>query len=172
MAMRIAIGADHRGFRLKSLLIERLKQDGHTVTDVGTEHASKPADYPDFAVRVARELRAGRADRGLLLCGSGVGVSVAANKIPGIRCGLCHDVFSARQGVEDDDANVLAIGTGVIGDLLAWEIVRTFLAARFSGAERHRRRLSKLAAIEREFLRPPAETTAEEPAPVSKKAAR
>ena len=152
--MRIAVGADHRGYALKALLIGRLAQDGHDVIDLGTFDPAQPSDYPDLAASVARMIRRGRADRGLLLCGSGVGASVAANKIPGIRAGMCHDTFSARQGVEDDDANVLAIGTGVVGLELAWEVTRAWVGARFVGAERHVRRLKKVAALEREFGRP------------------
>ena len=147
--MRIAIGADHGGFHLKTEIADILKKSGHDVADLGA-HSEEPSDYPDFARAVAKTLRAGKADRGILICGSGVGASVAANKFHGIRAAVCHDTFSARQGVEDDDMNVLCLGARIIGPELARELVRTFLAALFSGEERHRRRLAKVAAIEQE----------------------
>ncbi|OGW27796.1 MAG: ribose 5-phosphate isomerase B [Nitrospirae bacterium GWC2_57_13] len=147
--MRIAIGADHGGFHLKTEIADFLKKSGHDVADLGA-HSEEPSDYPDFARAVAKTLRAGKADRGILICGSGVGASVAANKFHGIRAAVCHDTFSARQGVEDDDMNVLCLGARIIGPELARELVRTFLAALFSGEERHRRRLAKVAAIEQE----------------------
>jgi ribose 5-phosphate isomerase B len=149
--MRIAVGADHAGFELKALIIDRLDQDAHQVLDLGT-HSTEPVDYPDYARSVAEAVLRGDAERGILVCGSGVGASVAANKLPGIRAGLCHDTYSARQGVEHDDMNVLCLGARVIGPELALELVRTFLAARFSGEERHRRRLAKIEALEREHI--------------------
>ena len=147
--MRIAVGADHAGFELKGPIIEQLKTAGHTALDVGT-HNDDPVDYPDLAREVADAILQGKADLGIMLCGSGVGGAVAANKFPGIRAGLCHDTFSAHQGREDDDINVLCLGARVIGRALAQEIVKTFLAASFSGLPRHRRRLEKIAAIEKE----------------------
>jgi ribose 5-phosphate isomerase B len=145
--MRIAIGCDHAGFPLKATLAEEIRKAGHETDDVGAFNA-EPSDYPDFARAVAEQVRSGRADRGLILCGSGVGASVAANKVPGIRAALCHDTFSARQGVEDDDMNVICIGARVIGSELAKEVLLAFLKARFSQAERHVRRLGKIKAIE------------------------
>ncbi len=151
--MLLALAADHAGFDLKKLLLERLLGEGHQVLDLGT-CGREPVDYPDFAMAAALAVLEGRAERAIIVCGSGVGAAAAANKIPGIRAGLCHDSFSARQGVEDDDANILCLGARVIGRELAWEVVRAFLAARFSGAERHRRRLAKIAAMERRFACP------------------
>jgi RpiB/LacA/LacB family sugar-phosphate isomerase len=145
--MRIAIGADHAGFDMKIGLIQHLEALGHTVLDLGTD-SRDPVDYPDFAEAVARALLEGQADRGLLVCGSGVGASVAANKFRGIRAGLCHDTYSAHQGVEHDDINLLVLGSRVIGTELARELVTAFVNARFSGEERHRRRLAKVAALE------------------------
>ncbi|HXF06883.1 MAG TPA: ribose 5-phosphate isomerase B [Blastocatellia bacterium] len=150
--MRIVIGADHAGFEMKTEIIAYLRELGHEVIDVGTDSA-EPADYPDFALAVGMALRQGRADRGILICGSGVGASVAANKIPGIRAGLCHDTYSAHQGVEHDDVNVLVLGARVIGQALARELVAAFLKAQFSGEQRHVRRLDKVKAIEARFLR-------------------
>ena len=147
--MRIAVGADHAGFELKSPIIEQLKAAGHTALDVGT-HNDDPVDYPDLAREVADAILQGKADLGIMICGSGVGGAVAANKFSGIRAGLCHDTFSAHQGREDDDINVLCLGARVIGRALAQEIVKTFLAASFSGLPRHRRRLEKIAQIEKE----------------------
>ena len=148
--MRIAVGADHAGFELKGPIVEQLKAAGHTALDVGT-HNDDPVDYPDLARAVADAILQGKADLGIMLCGSGVGGAIAANKFPGIRAGLCHDTFSAHQGREDDDVNVLCLGARVIGRALAQEIVKTFLAASFSGLPRHRRRVEKIAAIEKEF---------------------
>ncbi|MFA5139793.1 MAG: ribose 5-phosphate isomerase B [Elusimicrobiota bacterium] len=148
--MRIALGADHGGFPLKSGLISHLKSRGHAVLDLGT-NSPTPVDYPDFAHKVARAVVEGSAKRGIVLCGSGVGACIAANKVPGIRAGLCHDTFSARQGVEDDDVNVLCLGARVIGAGLAAEIVDAWLAARFSKAERHARRKDKVLALERRY---------------------
>lgn len=148
--MRIAIGADHGGYLLKARVIQELEKLGHDATNMGVDTAA-PADYPDYARKVADAVVSGRADRGIVICGSGVGACVAANKVRGIRAGLCHDTFSARQGVEDDDVNVLCMGQRVIGEELALDVVRSFLSARFSNAERHLRRKNKVLAIEREF---------------------
>jgi len=145
--MRVALGADHAGFSLKQELAAYLKGLGHDVLDLGT-HNSDPADYPDYAEAVGEAVLNGEAERGLLVCGSGVGASVAANKLPGIRAAVCHDTYSARQGVEHDDMNVLVLGARVIGVETARELARAFLAARFSNEERHRRRLEKLKALE------------------------
>jgi ribose 5-phosphate isomerase B len=147
--MRIAVGADHAGTPLNELAIADLRKLGHEVVDLGTHDSSKPDDYPDYAAAVAAQVASGRCERGLLICGSGVGVAVAANKIAGIRAGMCHDTYSAHQGVEHDDMNVLCLGARVIGPELMLELVRAFVAARFSGEERHRRRLAKVAALER-----------------------
>jgi len=152
--MRVAIGADHRGFELKDVLIGQLQELGHAAVDLGTNSAD-PVDYPDYAEAVARAVCEGQADRGILVCGSGVGVSVAANKVPGIRAALCHDTYSAHQGVEHDDMNVLVLGARVVGDALAAELVRAFLGASFTGEERHRRRLDKVRALERRHGRGP-----------------
>jgi ribose 5-phosphate isomerase B len=147
--VKIAFGSDHAGFALKNELAAVCGGWGHAVEDVGAFDDS-PSDYPDFARRVAEAVLSGGCERGILVCGSGVGASVAANKVPGIRSALCHDTFSARQGVEDDAMNVLCLGARVIGPSLAQELVRAFLAARFSGAERHVRRLGKIKAIEQD----------------------
>ena len=148
--MRLAIAADHAGFQMKENLAAWLRREGHQVLDLGT-HGTDPVDYPDYAQAVAEALRAGEADRGVLLCGSGVGASVAANKVPGVRAGLCHDNYSAHQGVEHDDMNILVLGARVLGEALAQELVETFLSARFSGEERHRRRLEKVQALEAKY---------------------
>ena len=148
--MRIAVGADHAGFELKRILAAHLRGLGHEVIDKGTD-SDEPVDYPDFAEAVAKSLLAGEAERGLLICGSGVGASVAANKLPGIRAGLCHDTYSARQGVEHDDMNILVLGARIIGVELARELVDSFLAAKFNGAERHRRRVDKIRALEQRY---------------------
>lgn len=145
--MRIAIAADHAGFELKERLRAALSAEGHDVQDLGTD-STAPVDYPDFARALAESVAAGTVVRGLLICGSGVGASVAANKVRGVRAGLCHDSYSAHQGVEHDDMNVLVLGSRVIGPALALELARTFLAARFSGEERHVRRLAKIAKLE------------------------
>jgi ribose 5-phosphate isomerase B len=147
--MTVALGNDHAGFALKARIRRAIKDAGHRVLDCGAFDA-RPSDYPDFACAVGVAVLARRAARGVIVCGSGVGASIAASKVPGIRAALCHDVFSARQGVEDDDMNVLCLGARVIGPELAAEAVHAFLGARFSGAARHRRRLAKIAAIERE----------------------
>src|SRR5438477_901010 len=148
--MRVAFGSDHAGFDLKNMLIPAAAALGHEIVDVGAFDSS-PSDYPDFAEAVGRAILDSRADRGVLICGSGVGASVAANKIPGIRAGLCHDTYSARQGVEHDDMNILVIGARVVGVELARELVRAFVGARFSGEERHRRRLEKIKALEARY---------------------
>lgn len=148
--MRVVIGSDHAGFALKKILTEYLKEPGHEVHDVGT-HSEEPVDYPDFAAAVGQEIRAGRAERGVLICGSGVGASVAANKLRGIRAGLCHDTYSAHQGVEHDDINVLVLGARVIGVEMAKELVRAFLGAAFTEETRHLRRLAKVARLEEQI---------------------
>jgi transaldolase len=149
--MRIAVGADHAGVPLNKIAIAGLRSCGHEVVDLGSHNPSQPDDYPDYAVSVAEEVTSGRCERGLLICGSGVGVSVAANKVPGIRAAMCHDTYSAHQGVEHDNMNVLCLGARVIGSELMLDVVRTFLAAHFTGEERHRRRLEKVVALERRF---------------------
>jgi RpiB/LacA/LacB family sugar-phosphate isomerase len=146
--MKIAIGADHAGFDLKQKLIQRLSTNDHEIIDSGT-HDTSPVDYPDFAEAVGRAVLGKQVERGIIVCGSGVGASVAANKLKGIRAGLCHDTYSAHQGVEHDDMNVLVLGARIIGEELAGEIAESFLRARFSGDERHRRRLQKIDAIEK-----------------------
>jgi ribose 5-phosphate isomerase B len=148
--MRIAIGADHAGYDLKQILAAYLRHHGHQVIDKGTD-SDEPVDYPDFAEAVSKVVLSGAAERGVIICGSGVGASVAANKLPGIRAGLCHDTYSARQGVEHDDMNILVLGARVIGIEVARELVDNFLAAQFTGAERHRRRLDKIRALEERY---------------------
>ncbi|MGH9430194.1 MAG: ribose 5-phosphate isomerase B [Terriglobia bacterium] len=145
--VRIVIGSDHAGFELKQSIVAFLPGLGFDVLDVGT-NSTAPVDYPDFAEAVANAVKDGRAERGILICGSGVGASVAANKIPGIRAGICHDGYSAHQGVEHDNMNVLVLGSRVIGVELAHDLVKTYLAANFTNEERHRRRLAKVLAIE------------------------
>ena len=149
--MKITIGSDHAGFDLKKVLADHLRQNGHTLIDVGTDSAA-PVDYPDYAEAVALSVLQGKSERGILICGSGVGASVAANKIPGIRAGLCHDGYSAHQGVEHDDLNLLVLGSRVIGPELAKDLCITFLNARFTGEERHRRRLGKIHSIEQRYM--------------------
>ena len=148
--MIITIGSDHAGFELKKVLIDYLRQQGHEPLDVGTD-STRPVDYPDYAEAVALNLLSGKSERAILICGSGVGASVAANKIPGIRAGLCHDGYSAHQGVEHDDMNVLVLGSRVIGPELAKDLCTAFLNARFTGEERHRRRLEKIHSIEQRY---------------------
>ena len=145
--MRIAVACDHAGFALKTRVAAHLEQGGHAVLDLGTG-SEAPVDYPDYARALAEAVVDGRAERGVLVCGSGVGASVAANKCRGIRAGLCHDTYSAHQGVEHDDMNVLVLGARVIGPALALELVEAFLAARFSAEERHVRRLAKVRSLE------------------------
>lgn len=148
--MIVAIGCDHAGFPLKARVLEAVRAAGHEPLDLGAHEVVRGDDYPDYALAVGTAVAGGRADRGILVCGSGVGVAVAACKIPTVRASMAHDTFSARQGVEDDDMNVLALGARVIGPELAAELVGAFLAARFSGAERHVRRSRKIDAIERD----------------------
>jgi RpiB/LacA/LacB family sugar-phosphate isomerase len=145
----IALAADHAGFELKEKIAGYLKAKGFEVMDLGT-HDEEPVDYPDFARAIGEALQQQKADRGILICGSGVGACVAANKMSTIRAGLCHDTYSAHQGVEHDDINVLCLGARVIGEELARELVSAFLAASFTGEERHRRRLDKIKAMEGE----------------------
>ncbi len=147
--MIVAIGCDHAGFALRDRVIDEVKRAGHAVVDCGT-FDTEPCDYPDIARKVSEAILSGKARRGVILCGSGVGASVAANKVPDIRAGLCHDTFSARQGVEDDNMNVLCLGARVIGPEVAGEAIRAFLRAEFSSAERHQRRVDKVKAIERD----------------------
>lgn len=148
--MRVTIGSDHAGFELKKALIEHLRQEQYRLRDVGTD-STAPVDYPDFAEAVGLSVLRGESERGILICGSGVGASVAANKIPGIRAGICHDSYSAHQGVEHDDINVLVLGSRVIGVELAKELCSTFLRARYTNEERHRRRLEKTLRIEQRY---------------------
>lgn len=150
--MRIVIGSDHAGFELKNIIGRILKDENLEVIDVGS-YNTDPVDYPDYAEAVGKAILEGRADRGILICGSGVGASVAANKLPGIRAGLCHDSYSARQGVEHDDMNILTLGARVIGVELARELVLAYLHANFSGEERHRRRLAKVQVLESRCLK-------------------
>lgn len=146
--MRVVIGADHAGFTLKDELVSHLEASGHTVVDVGT-HSPDPVDYPDIAAAVGRAVISGDAARGIVVCGSGAGASIAANKITGVRCAVVHDHYTAHQAVEHDDMNVLALGARVIGVTTAADIVDTFLGARFSGEERHARRLRKVVELDR-----------------------
>ncbi len=148
--MHVAIAADHAGFPLKQEIIPFLSGEGHAVLDLGTS-SSEPVDYPDFAEALALAILEGRAERGVLICGSGVGASVAANKVPGIRAGICHDAYSAHQGVEHDNMNVLVFGSRIIGVALARDLVAIFLSARYTGEARHARRLAKIQAIEEAF---------------------
>ena len=148
--MRLALSSDHAGYELKRDLAAILVQQGHAVHDLGC-HSTAPVDYPDAAESVALALRNGEADRGIIVCGSGAGVSIAANKFPGIRAAVCHDTYTAHQAVEHDDLNVVCIGARVIGPALALEIVEAFLGASFSGEDRHLRRLEKILAIEHRF---------------------
>ena len=156
--MKITIGSDHAGFALKKVLIDHLQKSSHQLQDVGTD-STAPVDYPDYAEAVARGVLQGGSERGILICGSGVGASVAANKIPGIRAGLCHDGYSAHQGVEHDDINVLVLGSRVIGPELAKDLCITFINARFTNEERHRRRLEKIHSMEQRYS---AESVAKE----------
>ncbi len=153
--MKIAIAGDHAGFGLKETLAKFLADQGFDVKNLGTTDGSRPSDYPDFAAAVGESLAKGEVERGLLVCGSGVGVSVAANKIPGVRAALCHDTYSAHQGVEHDDMNVLCLGARIIGEALAKELVLAFLQAKFTGEERHARRLAKVLAIEGRYTSKP-----------------
>jgi ribose 5-phosphate isomerase B len=147
--MRIAVGSDHGGYPLNKRIVDMLRLAGHDVLDFGTNDGAQPDDYPDYAYAVGSAVQLGQAERGILVCGSGVGVAVAANKLAGVRACLCHDTYSAHQGVEHDNINVLCIGARIVGAELALELVRAFVGAKFSGEERHCRRLAKVAAIER-----------------------
>ena len=151
--MKISIGADHAGYDMKQHLVEYIRKLGHKVHDVGTFEPGKPDDYPDYAILVAQDIRSGAAERGVLVCGSGVGVSVAANKFKGIRAAMCHDHYSAHQGVEHDDMNVLVMGARIIGQMTAEDATAAFLNAKFSGEERHVRRLNKVKGIEQNEFR-------------------
>ena len=146
--MRVAIATDHGGFHLKEELISQLRGAGHEVVDFGDHELNDGDDYPDYVTPLARAVASGDVDRGVAICGSGVGASVCANKIPGVRAALIHDHFSAKQGVEDDHMNVLCMGGRTVGPAVAWDLVQTFLAAEYSQAERHLRRLGKVAALE------------------------
>lgn len=147
--MRIIVGADHAGFPLKGRVVEALRSWGHEVIDVGT-HSEEPVDFPDVAHRVCDPVRTGQADRGIMVCGTGIGATMAANKLPGIRAALCHDVYSAHQCVEHDDANVVCLGAWIVGEQLALDLLKTYLAARFTPEEHFARRIAKLAQMERE----------------------
>src|SRR5579871_1406793 len=148
--MNLAVASDHAGFPLKARVMDVLRAAGHQVTDLGTS-STNPVDYPDYARAVADAVVKGRAERAVLLCGSGAGACVAANKFKGIRAATCHDTFSAHQCVEDDDVNVLCLGARVVGPELAVELVRRYITAQFSGLERHRRRVAKITAFEGQF---------------------
>ena len=158
--MRIGIAADHEGFALKEHLAIALKLLGYALVDFGAPALTPADDYPDYVIPLARAVAAGEVERGIAICGSGVGVCVAANKVHGARAGLCHDHLSAHQGVEDDNLNMLCLGSGVVGCALAWELTGAFLAARFSDADRHRRRLAKVAALEGTSQSPDVEVPA------------
>jgi RpiB/LacA/LacB family sugar-phosphate isomerase len=147
-SMKIAIGCDHGGFHLKQVVVAELIQLGHVVIDCGAATLVPDDDYPDYVQLVGRAIQQNKAERGIAICGSGVGASVAANKMHGVRAAICHDTYSARQGVEDDNMNVLCLGGRIVGEALALELVAAFLNARFSGEERHLRRLAKVANIE------------------------
>ena len=150
--MKIVIGSDHAGFQLKNALGDLIRSLGHAVLDIGAFNEN-PSDYPDFAEAVGRAILDGRAERGVLICGSGIGASVAANKLVGIRAGICHDTYSGHQGVEHDNMNVLVMGSRVVGEKLAEDVVRAFLAANFTNEERHVRRLAKVHAIEEKMVK-------------------
>jgi ribose 5-phosphate isomerase B len=150
--MRVGIGSDHGGFLLKEKVAEQLRSAGYDVVDFGAYQLIAGDDYPDYVIPLAKAVASGKVDRGVALCGSGVGASIAANKVAGVRAGLIHDVFSAHQGVEDDDMNVFSLGGQVIGPALAWELIETFLKATFSGAERHQRRVNKVRALEQQQI--------------------
>ena len=147
--MRVGLASDHGGFALKEQVAELLRGSSHEVVDFGAHELSPGDDYPDLVIPLAKAVAAWQVERGVALCGSGVGASIAANKVAGVRAGLIHDVFSAHQGVEDDDMNVFCLGGKVIGPALAWELIETFLKARFSGAVRHQRRIDKVKALEK-----------------------
>ena len=149
--MRVAVAFDHRGVRLRDRVLSELERLGHDPVDFGADSAEPPVDYPDKAREVGEAIRAGDAERGILVCGSGVGASIAACKLAGVRAAMCHDAYSAHQGVEHDDMNVLCLGSGIVGADLAAELLRAFLDARFDGGERYVRRLDKVQAMEREM---------------------
>jgi len=151
--LRLAVAADHAGYELKQLIYKDLRDSGFPALDLGAHVPGLPDDYPDFAELVAKTMTSNRVDRAIVICGSGVGVCVALNKFPGIRAGICHDTYSARQGVEHDDMNVLCLGSRIVGVELAKLIVRAFLSSCFTGEERHVRRLAKILAIERRFVK-------------------
>ncbi len=146
--MRVGIAADHGGFELKEFLAKTLRDLGYDVLDFGTSTLSTEDDYPDFVVPLAKAVSDGKVERGVAICGSGVGACVVANKVAGVRASLIHETFSAHQGVEDDDMNMICLGGLVVGHAFAWELVKTFLKAKFSGTERFKRRLTKVAALE------------------------
>jgi ribose 5-phosphate isomerase B len=148
--MRVAVAFDHRGMKLRERILDEVRRLGHEPVDLGTDKPDPPVDYPDKARDVADSLRTGESERGILVCGSGVGASIAASKFAGVRAAICHDTYSARQGVEHDEMNVLCIGSGVVAGDLAAELVRAYLAAEFDGGARYRRRLEEIEAIERE----------------------
>jgi ribose 5-phosphate isomerase B len=150
--MRVAVAFDHRGVKLRERILEGVQRLGHEPVDLGTDKSEPRIDYPDKAREIGEAIRGGEADRGILVCGSGVGAAIAACKLVGVRAAICHDTYSARQGVEHDDMNVLCIGSGIVGGDLAAELVAAFLAAEFDGGERYRRRLEKIEAMEREGL--------------------
>ena len=159
--MRVALAGDHAGYALKERLLAHLASRGHEVLDLGA-HDTTPSDYPDHALAAGLAVLDGRTERAIVVCGSGVGVAAAANKLPGIRAGLCHDHYSAHQGVEHDDMNVLALGARVVGEALATELADAFLGARFDGEERHARRVAKIRALEARFT---GKATCGEPTP-------
>lgn len=146
--MRLVIGGDHAGFHLKGVVADKLREWGHTVEDIGA-HTPDPVDFPDLAWELCDRVRSGSAERGIMVCGTGIGACIAANKIPGIRAALCHDVHSAHQSVEHDDANVLCLGAQIVGEWLALDLIETYLAARFDPAEAFQRRVAKIADLER-----------------------
>jgi ribose 5-phosphate isomerase B len=152
MSMSVALGADHAGYDLKSALLPWLQDQGYEIVDVGASSLDPQDDYPDFSQAVARAVASGQAQRGIIVCGSGVGGSIAANKIPGARASVCHDIYSAGQGVEHDDMNVLCVGARVVGEVLARELITAFLKANFIEEEKYRRRLDKVLALERQAL--------------------
>ncbi|OGO11698.1 MAG: ribose 5-phosphate isomerase B [Chloroflexi bacterium RBG_13_68_17] len=146
--MKVAFACDHAGFPLREPVMQAIRESGHEIVDLGT-HSTDPVDYPDYAEKIGRAIQRGDVERGVILCGSGVGAAIAANKLRGVRAGLCHDTYSAHQCVEHDDANVLALGARIVGSDLAMEIVCAFLQARFTGEERHVRRVGKINALEK-----------------------
>jgi ribose 5-phosphate isomerase B len=148
MMMRLVIGSDHAGFRLKGPVVEALRSWGHEVVDVGS-HTPDPVDFPDIAAMLCDRVRSGEAERGIMVCGTGVGACIAANKVPGIRAALCHDVYSSHQSVEHDDVNVMCLGAQIVGETLALELIRTYLGATFSTEAHFRRRVAKLADLEK-----------------------